>query len=465
MHISVSAQTTLQSSSNFFGFALYDASAPSVLLENIIPPKPYGNPIQVSFTHNCLNGHLYIIKLWESADGSPTGVVRNSLSQTVTGSSVNVRMPEYLEVDITTGLVSGATSYTDSSLDGWDYTLYRNGTLQEPDSTGNTNPVWHKETDGFSLVDTADRFEPNEKFTLVFEPQIIPVDNGVPSEIFSTGRIITADETLTSSDTSQALLLQGASSQLVIGLPALSTVGDFKFFYFYSDGGSHINAVINAAGSDKFFHPTNKSQLILGQCEVLKIFKAFGKWYVENDTPGINNVGELLYSYYNAGLNVLECKGQVVNRADYPRLWAFVQSLGAGSVVTDSAWTSTFVTKDGINYYTNKGCFSSGDGSTTFRLPLLTLMSLKGIDGTVRTAGSLETEQGILHQHEQTTGTISPTIFGQGQVRNRANYLGTFANGKTDLVSVPVSSAGTTLSRFGTKNLIDNVGAYALIRI
>src|ERR1700690_3558171 len=110
MQISVSSQTSLLNVANFFVFALYDASAPATLLESQQPPKPYGNPLQISFLYNCLKGHIYIIKLWESADSTPTGVVRNSFSQAVNANSLLVRAPEYYTVGIDAGWVATATS-------------------------------------------------------------------------------------------------------------------------------------------------------------------------------------------------------------------------------------------------------------------------------------------------------------------------------------------------------------------
>ncbi|RQP29566.1 tail fiber protein [Burkholderia ubonensis] len=52
----------------------------------------------------------------------------------------------------------------------------------------------------------------------------------------------------------------------------------------------------------------------------------------------------------------LKLNGAVVKRADYPALWAYAQASGA--LVAESAWASN-----------NWGSFSTGDGSTTFRLP------------------------------------------------------------------------------------------------
>ena len=49
--------------------------------------------------------------------------------------------------------------------------------------------------------------------------------------------------------------------------------------------------------------------------------------------------------------------GQIANRADFKRVWAW--AVATGRVVTEAEWSAG-----------NQGCFSSGDGSTTFRFPL-----------------------------------------------------------------------------------------------
>ncbi|VWC45046.1 phage tail protein [Burkholderia lata] len=54
----------------------------------------------------------------------------------------------------------------------------------------------------------------------------------------------------------------------------------------------------------------------------------------------------------------LKANGALVNRADYPALWAYAQA--SGTLVSDDEWRNE-----------RWGCFSLGDGSTTFRLPEL----------------------------------------------------------------------------------------------
>ena len=446
MQISVSSQTTLLNISNYFVFALYDATAPTVLLESIQPPKPYGNPLQISFTYNCLNGHIYIIKLWESADSSATGVVRNSFSQSVNQNtdSVLIKLDEYLEVGVTPGLVAGASSYVNTDWEGWNYSVERLGYgTMTPNVAGEIQNYSQDAGGGFTLTQMGDKFDNGEKFVVRFIPQVISVapPAGTPSSLFSTGRVITASETLTLTDVGKALMIQSSTNRITLGLPSIATVSDYSFFYLYSFGGVHINAVIQANGSDKFIG--NVSQIILGKNEVLKIFKAFGIWNIENELTGAKQVGELVYNYgiVPYPLNTLPLAGQEVNRLDYPRLWNWVvNNLGSQSVVSDSAWNSAFITVDGNTYYTNKGFFSAGDGSTTFRLPLIDHYFIRPIDyANLRYPGSLEIQTIQAHTHPIKRGdSYSGSIYkndlfvGGGQGQNPQPGMKTDSYGATE---------------------------------
>lgn len=471
MQISVSSQTTLNNAANNFVFALYDASAPSVLLESQAPAKPYGVPLQVTFTYNCVSGHIYIIRLWESADTTPTGVVRNSFSQSVQSntSTITLKMDEYLEADVTTGLTSGTTAYVNTDWAGWVYSIERIGQgTMVPISSGDTDPNYSINVlGGFNLTQTGDTFQPNEKFVVRFIPQVTtgPTPAGTPSPVFSAGQIITANKTLTSADSGQALILQGASNKLAVTMPPLSSVADFTFFYFFSNGGSHINAVLQAAGTDKFSYNGNQSQIILGQCEVARVYKAFGVWNLENELTGVNKVGETFFAYSNTIINSAPFAGQLLDRTVYARAWAFVQSLPSGSILSDTAWSSSYLIVDGQNIYTGKGFFSTGDGSTTFRMPLLTDKMLKGSDGVSRTIGDLELDQLLSHEHEETIGLLPTSLFGRGQVTRVVGNYNRTSSLVSDLTGPPTDNQGNNLVRVGNENKVRNISNYLMMRI
>lgn len=110
----------------------------------------------------------------------------------------------------------------------------------------------------------------------------------------------------------------------------------------------------------------------------------------------------------------LPVDGQLLNRADYPELWTFVSS-GGYPMITEADWQSTPL---------SRGSFSSGNGSTTFRMPDLNgkqvgsigAVGLRG-DGAFSAgeAGKLQESQNLEHGHSATTeqtGAHTHTVSG-----------------------------------------------------
>jgi len=92
----------------------------------------------------------------------------------------------------------------------------------------------------------------------------------------------------------------------------------------------------------------------------------------------------------------LKADGALVSRTTYANLWAFAQV--SGNLVSDATWT-------GGN---NRGAFSTGDGSTTFRVPDLRGEFLRGWDDgrgvdSGRGIGSWQAAEFSSHTHTGTT--------------------------------------------------------------
>jgi microcystin-dependent protein len=96
----------------------------------------------------------------------------------------------------------------------------------------------------------------------------------------------------------------------------------------------------------------------------------------------------------------LKLNGALLTRASYPALWAYAQSSGA--LVSEATWTASAW-----------GSFSSGDGSTTFRLPDARGEFLRYFNdghaskdvGRVIGSGQLDAFQGHNHSVLQTANT------------------------------------------------------------
>jgi hypothetical protein len=98
----------------------------------------------------------------------------------------------------------------------------------------------------------------------------------------------------------------------------------------------------------------------------------------------------------------LKLNGAVVRRVDYPALWAYAQASGA--IVAESAWTSN-----------NWGCFSTGDGATTFRLPefrgefLRCWDDARGADAN-RGIGTYQAYQNLSHAHGASAAAVGDHV-------------------------------------------------------
>ncbi len=82
--------------------------------------------------------------------------------------------------------------------------------------------------------------------------------------------------------------------------------------------------------------------------------------------------------------------GALVSRATYPDLWAWVQSSGA-PLISDADWQAQATAQ------TSVGAYSTGDGSTTFRLPRL-LDYMRG--GAAADVGTWQVDMFKSHTHD-----------------------------------------------------------------
>lgn len=97
-------------------------------------------------------------------------------------------------------------------------------------------------------------------------------------------------------------------------------------------------------------------------------------------------IGMVITGYWSeAPTGTLLLHGSLVSRTTYAGLWAHAQAIGA--VVSDATWTAG-----------EKGVFSSGDGSTTFRLPDLRDEFIR-VKSAARTLGSLQDDELKSHTH------------------------------------------------------------------
>ncbi|KVQ57505.1 phage tail protein [Burkholderia territorii] len=115
-------------------------------------------------------------------------------------------------------------------------------------------------------------------------------------------------------------------------------------------------------------------------------------------------VGQIVFEpRTTARAGFLKANGAVLNRADYPALWAYAQASGA--LVSDAEWLNG-----------RWGCFSSGDGAATFRVPEMRGEFIRcWADGrndidAQRAIGSYQGDQNRSHAHGASASEVGDHV-------------------------------------------------------
>ena len=103
-----------------------------------------------------------------------------------------------------------------------------------------------------------------------------------------------------------------------------------------------------------------------------------------------NRIGDITYSYVIKDDTIVAFGGEF-SRADYPKLWAYLQA-NPTLVKTQAQWTTESTANGGIC-----GFFSDGDGTTTFRVPNLDRAFLRPDS---RGIGTYQTDEFKMHYHQ-----------------------------------------------------------------
>lgn len=204
------------------------------------------------------------------------------------------------------------------------------------------------------------------------------------------------------------LIELAASGHTSFTLPDVTstTAGDRFVFSSLMPYGKCASILFNSSQNVKWADGDTRTVLYMYGGERLELVSAGTYWTVGYSNGNFDTVGESRGVRKRKG-NTLVLDGTVVNRTDYPRLWEFIQSFTTGQdVVTDANWLAG--TGGNINAY--RGCFSLGNGATTFRLPderglfdrYLDLT--RGLDtGRIHEhAGGLEMDEVLSHNHINT---------------------------------------------------------------
>ncbi|VTU36991.1 tail fiber protein [Variovorax sp. PBL-E5] len=145
-----------------------------------------------------------------------------------------------------------------------------------------------------------------------------------------------------------------------------------------------------------------------------------------------------------APIGWIRMNGALISRTTYPNLFAFATAQG---LVSEATWNANM-----------QGCFSVGDGSTTFRLPdtrgtmIRDLDESRGIDAS-RLLGSYQVDRNAAHTHSvsdptHTHGVSDPThthsMDAQGNHQHSVDQFASVFAGNIFAGAVPLYSPGAS---------------------
>jgi hypothetical protein len=425
--------------------AVYYATSPNAEVAHQLINPPHVASVQVAIPN--LDPVALLIKIFETTGTVAGGTVRANFMLDPESGGVELRLDKFYHAGVDPELPVGGNTLTDATLEGWNFTFELAGAgTQEPgdhytydDSIGQIiliNPAGYQTQQG-------------ELWVLHFVPKVVSTTpSSSNAGTFSTLQVINDDKTLTNTDAGSGFLIVGNPAVVNITLPALSLVASYKPWPFFSYPGLHIAVVLKAVGTDQILAyggtvRTDNGSFILGQYENVTLIPTTLGWLAQPQGADGRDVGEIVYRYDTLNNNVIFASGQLISRTTYIRLWNYVQRLDPSLLITDAQWNNAALN--------NTAKYSTGDGSTTFRVPRLwTKGILRAVPGSTRKAGSYE--KGVVGEF-----TLNAYKLQKGGLDNHVYTLENIDDPAFPLVPRTYNTGIETLST--------NTGVYALIRV
>ena len=286
-------------------------------------------------------------------------------------------------------------------------------------------------------------------------------------QMFSGGEVLTVDTTLIASDMGKVINLAAATAVVLnITLPASSAIPNYKMTAIVCEGGADAFIVANIipSGSDqiKAFNDTWSYSDPFSVCkgESFWIYYDGTAWRIINVVGNWDKVGEMFFSDSLTQVNALQVNGQSISRTQYPRLWRWISTrLDASLLINDSIWETKLSSGDLSDaLYPNMGRYSSGDGSTTFRLPQL--HNKFDSNNNLESGGFLRIADGSTNiagvQHKDKVGNFAADIKG---VQVGLATAGSPSNATIVLAANPAMGGTNTTEQdvlFNGKNPVNN---------
>ena len=193
--------------------------------------------------------------------------------------------------------------------------------------------------------------------------------------------IINTNINISISDMNKVHQIRGGSNALTVTLPNVEDCPDNSFLIIEALISNTKQHLITTTASQYIYRKNESTDqgMYMAKGDVLWFYRKADGWYVINEKGNFDNL-TMPHAAYKVGFNQILCNGQELSRTLYAKTWRDVQTLG-GSLVSDAIWnTASAVTTNGQTVERPyRGLFSTGDGSTTFRVPDLMNVALRGL--------------------------------------------------------------------------------------
>lgn len=181
-------------------------------------------------------------------------------------------------------------------------------------------------------------------------------------------KTINTNVAISVNDVNKAHQVRGGSNALEITLPDVDSCPENSFIIVETlINNTKQHKILTTGGQYIYIENESLTELIIGVGEKYWFYRTEDGWYVIIEKGNYSNIG-VPFPAYKARLNQIACDGQLLAKAQYPRLWAFIQTLGS-SLITEVLWQTVDVTIEGRTVpYPYRGCFADYD-TDNFRMP------------------------------------------------------------------------------------------------
>lgn len=252
--------------------------------------------------------------------------------------------------------------------------------------------------------------------------------------------VVNTTKSLTVDQINNMLVMVTGTTSFAISLPALSaTLAGLRICFI-----SHSTKQVTINATVKINSEAAKSSLVIAEGEKVELFFDGSDLHLLDHTSNILTVGDFGYGY-KIKKNAVVANGDLLLRADYPRLFEYVLSLqGQNSVVSETVWN----TQAG-----NRGFFTLGTNSTNFRVPDLRSMFIRGLDLNAgitygrlsENPGAYEADEIKSHSHNMTNknGALTANNITGVDVKSGGAGRAPDLNGNASLEKTTSPSGGT----------------------